>query len=147
MIDKFQPDLLYSDGPLPFESDGHAAGAQAVAHLYNTSAAVHGGVNQAVYTQKTHDEKLVQIGVFDIERSQEPDIRSGPWQTDTCVGGWFYDVRARRNNTAGHVLEILVDAVANTGNLLLNILQQPTAPSTTSAGFCSTRWPAGARPT
>ena len=39
MIDKFQPDLLYSDGPLPFESDGHAAGAQAVAHLYNTSAA------------------------------------------------------------------------------------------------------------
>ena len=124
MIDKFQPDLLYSDGPLPFESDGHAAGVQAVAHLYNTSAAGHGGVNQAVYTQKTRDEKLVQIGVFDIERSQEPDIRPRPWQTDTCVGGWFYDVRARYK-TAAHVLEILVDVVAKNGNLLLNILQQP----------------------
>jgi alpha-L-fucosidase len=124
MIDRFQPDLLYSDGPLPFESDGHAAGAQAVAHLYNTSAARHDGANQAVYTQKTRDEKLVQIGVFDIERSQEPDIRARPWQTDTCVGGWFYDVRARYK-TAGHVLEILIDVVAKNGNLLLNILQQP----------------------
>jgi alpha-L-fucosidase len=124
MIDKFQPDLLYTDGPLPFESDGHAVGAQAVAHLYNTSAATHGGVNQAVYTQKTREAKLVQIGVFDIERSQEPDIRPDPWQTDTCVGGWFYDVRARYK-AAGHVLEILVDVVAKNGNLLLNILQQP----------------------
>ena len=66
----------------------------------------------------------MQIGVFDIERSQEPDIRPRPWQTDTCVGGWFYDVRARYK-TAGHVLEILVDVVAKNGNLLLNILQQP----------------------
>jgi alpha-L-fucosidase len=124
MIHTFQPDLLYSDGPLPFDSDEHAAGAQAVAHLYNTSAARHDGGNQAVYTQKTRDERLVQIGVFDVERSQEPDIRPRPWQTDTCVGGWFYDVRARYK-TAGHVLEILVDVVAKNGNLLLNILQQP----------------------
>lgn len=124
MIDKFHPDLLYTDGHLPFDSDGYAAGAQAVAHLYNTSAAAHGGVNQAAYTQKTRDPKLVRIGVLDIERSQEPDIRPDPWQTDTCVGGWFYDVRARYK-TPEHVLEILVDVVAKNGNLLLNIPQRP----------------------
>lgn len=124
MIDRFQPDLLYTDGPLPFEADNHAAGAHAVAHLYNTSAATHDGVNHAVYTQKTRDVKLAAAGVFDIERSQEPDIRPDPWQTDTCVGGWFYDARARYK-TARHVLDILVDVVAKNGNLLLNIPQRP----------------------
>jgi alpha-L-fucosidase len=123
MIDRYQPDLLYSDGPLPFEADGYAAGAAAVARLYNTSAARH-GVNRAVYTQKARDPKLARIGVFDVERSQEPEIRPEPWQTDTCVGGWFYDVRSVYK-TPGHVLEILVDVVAKNGNLLLNVPQRP----------------------
>lgn len=134
MIDKFQPALLYSDGQLPFEADGHAAGAQAVAQLYNTSAAIHSGVNRAVYTQKTRDLKLAPVGVFDIERSQEPDIRPEPWQTDTCVGGWFYDVRARYK-APGHVLEILVDVVSKNGNLLLNILQQPDGTIDDECGY------------
>ncbi|REF37194.1 alpha-L-fucosidase [Thermasporomyces composti] len=133
MIDRFQPDLLYTDGSLPFESDGHAAGARAVAHLYNTSAAAHGGVNQAVYTQKTRDPNLVRVGVLDVERSQEPDIRPDPWQTDTCVGNWFYDSRCRYK-TPGHVLEILVDVVAKNGNLLLNI---PLRPDGTLDDECS----------
>ena len=124
MIDRFAPDLLYSDGPLPFSTDGHAAGARAVAHLYNMSARAHDGRNQAVYTQKTRDPGLVRVGVFDIERSQEPDIRPDAWQTDTCVGGWFYDVRAGYKSPR-HVLDILVDVVAKNGSLLLNIPQRP----------------------
>ncbi|WP_216853328.1 alpha-L-fucosidase [Phytoactinopolyspora halotolerans] len=124
MIDTFQPDLLYTDGALPFDSDGRAAGARAVAHLYNTSARAHGGVNHAVYTQKMREPQVARVGVLDIERSQEPDIRPEPWQTDTCVGGWFYDVRATYKRP-GHVLEILVDIVAKNGNLLLNIPQRP----------------------
>jgi len=123
MIDRYQPDLLYSDGPLPFDTDGHAAGAAAVARLYNTSAARY-GVNRAVYTQKDRDPRLATVGVLDIERSQEPEIRPEPWQTDTCVGGWFYDVRSVYK-TPGHVLEILVDVVAKNGNLLLNVPQRP----------------------
>ena len=123
MIDKYQPDLLYSDGPLPFDTDERAAGAAAVARLYNASIARH-GTNRAVYTQKDRDPGLAAAGVLDIERSQEPDIRPQPWQTDTCVGGWFYDVRSVYK-TPGHVLEILVDVVAKNGNLMLNIPQRP----------------------
>jgi alpha-L-fucosidase len=58
MIDLYQPDLLYSDGPLPFGEHGCEAGLAVVARLYNTSAAAHGGVNQAVYTQKGRTGQL-----------------------------------------------------------------------------------------
>ena len=33
------------------------------------------------------------------------------WQTDTCVGGWFYDVR-QVYKTPAHVIEMFVDIVA-----------------------------------
>jgi alpha-L-fucosidase len=47
-----------------------------------------------------------------------------PWQTDTSVGDWFYNVRDVYK-TAGHVIEMLVDIVSKNGNLLLNVPQQP----------------------
>jgi alpha-L-fucosidase len=124
MIDGYQPDLLYSDGPLPFGSAAYGPGLRAVAHLYNTSAAVHGGENEAVYTYKGRDAELAGIGVRDVERSQEPDVQPVTWQTDTCVGEWFYDDRVDYKSP-GHVIEILVDVVAKNGNLLLNIPQLP----------------------
>ncbi len=39
LIDNYQPDLLYTDGPLPFEDYGSSV----VANLYNQSAKRHGG--------------------------------------------------------------------------------------------------------
>jgi len=123
-IDTFEPDLLYSDGPTPFGEQSYDAGLRAVAHLYNTSAAAHGGVNQAVYNQKDRNPDVYSIGVLDIERSQEPDIKPDPWQTDTSVGDWFYNVRDVYK-TPAHVIEMLVDIVAKNGNLLLNIPQRP----------------------
>jgi hypothetical protein len=48
LIDKYQPDLLYTDGHLPFED----IGLKMVAHLYNVSAQKHGGQTEAVYTSK-----------------------------------------------------------------------------------------------
>lgn len=124
VIDLYQPDLLYSDGGLPFGDNAYEAGLHAVAHLYNTSAANHNGVNQAVYTHKDRREDIYTIGVLDIERSQEPDIKPHPWQTDTCLGHWFYDVRAIYKKP-GHIIEMLVDIVSKNGNLLLNIPQKP----------------------
>ena len=41
LIDKYQPDLLYTDGHLPFEEYG----LKMVAHLYNVSAQLHGGAD------------------------------------------------------------------------------------------------------
>lgn len=124
VIDLYQPDLLYSDGGLPFGEDMYEAGLNIVAHLYNTSAANHGGKNLAVYNQKNRHKEIYSVGVLDIERSQEPDIKPETWQTDTCVGNWFYDVRAVYKKP-GHVIEMLVDIIAKNGNLLLNIPQKP----------------------
>ncbi|MBV9850288.1 MAG: alpha-L-fucosidase [Armatimonadetes bacterium] len=119
-IDKYGPDLLYSDGGVPFGETG----LRLIAHLYNTSAAHHGGVNRAVYSQKDTDPEVYAVGVLDIERGQRGDIAEHPWQTDTSVGDWFYNVRDVYK-TPRHVLEMLVDIVSKNGNLLLNIPQRP----------------------
>ncbi len=120
LIDLYQPDLLYSDGGVPFGEYG----LNIVAHLYNTSARRSGGRNQAVYTQKDRNVDVLSVGVFDIERSQRPDIFPYVWQTDTSVGDWFYNVRDVYK-TPQQVIEMLVDIVSKNGNLLLNIPQRP----------------------
>jgi alpha-L-fucosidase len=120
LIDLYQPDLLYSDGGVPFGSYG----LHAIAHLYNTSAGLHGGTNQAVYTQKDRGAEVFTVGVLDIERSQLPEIFPYVWQTDTSVGDWFYNVRDVYK-TPAQLAEMLVDIVSKNGNLLLNIPQLP----------------------
>ncbi|MCC7492990.1 MAG: alpha-L-fucosidase [Fimbriimonadaceae bacterium] len=129
VIDLYEPDLLYSDGPLPFGAGGAAGGPEyqhgleAVAHLYNTSLRRHGR-NQAVYNQKDRRPEIYRVGVLDIEKSQLPGINPYPWQTDTCIGNWFYDVR-QKFKQPGHVIEMLIDIVSKNGCMLLNILQRP----------------------
>lgn len=131
VIDRYQPDLLYSDGALPFGENGtsrpgapeFAHGLQVVAHLYNTSVRKH-GENRAVYNQKDRRPEIYRVGVLDIEKSQLPGINPEPWQTDTCIGNWFYDVR-QKFKRPGHVIEMLVDIIAKNGCMLLNVLQKP----------------------
>ncbi|MEV4263471.1 alpha-L-fucosidase [Kribbella sp. NPDC049584] len=123
MIDRYQPDLLYTDGPVPFGEAEYTPGLTAIAHLYNTSAGIH-GTNRAVYQQKDRRPEVSAVGVMDIERSQTPGINPRPWQTDTSVGDWFYNVRDVYK-TGGHVIEMLVDIVSKNGNLLLNVPQLP----------------------
>ena len=88
LIDRYEPDLLYSDGGVPYERYGLSI----VAHLYNSSIARHGS-NQAVYTQKDTNPAVHTIGVFDIERGQMSEAAERPWQTDTSIGDWYYNVR------------------------------------------------------
>jgi alpha-L-fucosidase len=119
LVDQHQPDLFYSDGGVPFGETGLSL----IAHLYNTSVARHGAC-QAVYNQKDTNPEVYRVGVLDIERGQRPDIAEHPWQTDTCVGGWYYDSRMVYKS-ANHVIEMLVDIVSKNGNLLLNFTQLP----------------------
>ncbi|MFI5693895.1 alpha-L-fucosidase [Kribbella sp. NPDC051586] len=123
MIDRYQPDLLYTDGPVPFGEAEYTPGLTAIAHLYNTSAGIH-GTNRAVYQQKDRRPEVSVVGVMDIERSQTPGIHTLAWQTDTSVGDWFYNVRDVYK-TGAHVIEMLVDIVSKNGNLLLNVPQLP----------------------
>jgi alpha-L-fucosidase len=64
------------------------------------------------------------IGVLDVERGLIPGISPQPWQTDTCIGGWYYD-RQVVYKTADEVICMLVDIVSKNGNLLLNFPLRP----------------------
>jgi alpha-L-fucosidase len=119
LVDQHQPDVLYSDGGLPWDK----VGLSIVAHLYNLSAKKH-GKNLAVYNQKDTKAEVYSIGVLDIERGNANEAASYVWQNDTCVGGWYYDVR-QVYKTPELVLETLVDCVSKNGNMLLNVIQRP----------------------
>jgi alpha-L-fucosidase len=137
LIDLYTPDLLYSDGGLPFsvwnpetrvftsapDAPDLSYGLEAVAYLYNQSIKKH-GENRALYNQKDRRPEFYEIGVLDIERSQLSGISPKPWQTDTCIGNWFYNVREHLKRPA-HIIEMLVDIISKNGSLLLNIVQRP----------------------
>ena len=136
MIDRFAPDLVYTDGSLPFgehwmgpehgngsDEEAYRYGLEAVARLYNTSIDRY-GENRAVYLQKDRDPKIFKVGVLDIEKSQLPGIMPDPWHTDTCIGNWFYDVRDPYKEPE-QIVEMLADIISKNGVMLLNILQRP----------------------
>lgn len=123
MVDRFHPALLYSDSGLPFEEEGFQPGLDAVAYLYNDSIAQN-GENQAVYTQKNRSPEVYRVGTLDIEKSQLPGIQEAPWQTDTCIGNWFYDAK-QTYKKPDQIIEMLVDIISKNGTMLLNVLQRP----------------------
>jgi alpha-L-fucosidase len=115
LVDDYQPDLLYTDGGIPFEEYGLGL----VANLYNTSAKRHGGKVEAIYTSKTRQDCQTGTCVLDLERGVAGGIPADPWQTDTCIGGWHYDKEAKYK-TPKRVIDMLVDIVSRNGNLMLN---------------------------
>ena len=118
LVDSYQPDLLYSDGSLPFGKHGR----ELLAHFYNSNASRLNGQLEAVYNCKFSDDGGQYIDgmcVQDLERGVENGIKSLPWQTDTCVGDWYYkkDIQYKTPTT---VIRMLADIVSKNGNLLLN---------------------------
>jgi alpha-L-fucosidase len=118
LVDSYQPDLLYSDGSLPFGEYGR----NLLAHFYNANVRQHEGKLEAVYTCKRSDdggEFAEGMCVQDVERGVQDEIKAEPWQTDTCVGDWYYK-REIQYKTPTLVIHMLVDIVSKNGNLLLN---------------------------
>ncbi|MBY9063714.1 alpha-L-fucosidase [Sphingomonas yunnanensis] len=117
LVDSYQPDLLYSDGGLPFG----AVGRSLVAHLYNSSIARHGRLD-AVYASKDlgSGEFHREWGVQDVERGVLKGINPFAWQTDTSNGDWF-EKEDDRYKTPAQVIAMLTDIVSKNGNLLLNV--------------------------
>jgi alpha-L-fucosidase len=142
LVDDYKPDLLYTDGGVPF---GNEAGLSQIANLYNLSierqraaqlrsaSAVNGAAllmfqpspapaaPQVVYTCKqTSGGRWVQ----DYERGVNAGISPYPWQTDTSIGDWFYN-KNWKYRPLSWTVHMLVDIVSKNGNLLLNVVQKP----------------------
>jgi alpha-L-fucosidase len=142
LVDNYHPDLLYSDGGVPF---GNEVGLSLIADLYNDSV----GHNQAEFMtfynglsprQRGQYELERRMGkltavynckqpsngrwVQDFERGVNGGINPYPWQTDTSIGDWFYN-RHWKYQPLSWTVHMLVDIVSKNGNLLLNVVLRP----------------------
>ncbi|MGC6424716.1 MAG: alpha-L-fucosidase [Lentimonas sp.] len=122
LIDQHKPDLLYfDDGKSPLGNTG----LRIYAHFYNSSLLWNENSMDVVINSKHNDELTRKAVVEDVERGAKSEIFPTTWQTDTCVGGWHYNLDfvngIRSYKTAGEVIRTLVDIVSKNGNLLLSI--------------------------
>lgn len=117
LVDRYHPELLYSDSKFPFGD----VGARLVAHYYNANRAFHRGELTAVYTCK--EDPQPTGWVRDIERGVMTGISPEPWQTDTSIGDWYYR-KGETYKTATQIIQMLVDIVSKNGNLLINVVQK-----------------------
>lgn len=126
LIDQNRPDLVYTDGGAFGQ-----VGLDLIAHYYNANMSWHGGQLEGVYTLKNHLATTKLIGDYqegastlDVERGLVGDIRDEPFQTDTCIGNWYYwegyDYKKPRD-----VVHMLIDVVSKNGCLLLNFPLMP----------------------
>lgn len=117
LIDQYEPDLLYTDGGIPFDDYG----LNLVAHLYNASAARNTGQAAAIYASKSRQDCAEGTCLLDFERGLAQGIPDNPWQTDTCIGHWHYDKEATATyKSPKTIIDMLVDIVSRNGNLMLN---------------------------
>ena len=115
LISAYEPDLLSSDGALPFEEYG----LNIVAHLYNTRAKRFNDRVEAVYLSKRKEDVLVGTGVLSRERGVLTDISPRPWESETCIGDWHYKL-GMKYKTPKQIIDMMVDVVSRNGNFLLN---------------------------
>lgn len=118
LVDNYHPDLLYSDGGVPF---GNVVGLSQIANFYNDNIQQHHGTLTAVYNCKQpSDGRWVQ----DYERGGGSGIDPFPWQNDTSIGDWFYN-RHWKYQPLSWTVHMLVDITSKNGNLLLNVVLRP----------------------
>ena len=119
LIDKYHPDLYYTDGGPPFKT----AGYNIVAHLYNESQKWHGGKLEAVVNFKGGSP----IGAKNYEYEYPDEVTPKPWQTDKTMSPEWYWLRDRTKDykKGFEIVHTLIDVVSKNGNLLLNVPLTP----------------------
>jgi alpha-L-fucosidase len=124
LINKYHPDIVYFDDtvlPLYPISD---VGLKITAHYYNSNALWHHGQNQGVVLGKILNEEQRKAMVWDVERGSSATIEPLPWQSETCIGNWHYDLALYLRHgykSAATVIHTLADVVSKNGTFLLNI--------------------------
>jgi hypothetical protein len=120
LVDTYHPDLVYfDDTELPLGQYG----LDLVAHYYNSSVRRHGKVDVIVTAKDIKPEHVGSV-TLDIERGKANGILAQPWQTDTCIGDWYYQralFDTHKYKTPTFVIHSLIDIVSRNGNLLLSI--------------------------
>lgn len=132
--DDYKPDMVYfNDTVLPFHGVTDDIGLNLAAHFYNSSIQLHGR-NEAVMNAKMLNETERKALTYDIERGKAQGILPLPWQTDTCIGSWHYDLGIFERHDykpAASVIPMLADIVSKNGNLMLSVpLQRGGQPDT-----------------
>jgi alpha-L-fucosidase len=121
LLDTYEPDMLYFDNTeLPLGQTG----LDITAHFYNSNMKRHGGKLEAVVFGKEFVPQHRGAAALDLERGRSNDILPLPWQTDTCIGDWHYNIHTFEKHTyksAKTVIHMLADIVSKNGNLCLNI--------------------------
>jgi len=115
LIDRYHPDLYYTDGGPPFKTAGYTI----VSHLYNQSLHEHGGNLQAVANFKGG----CPIGAENFEFEFPGTLQKNFWQTDKTMGAEWYWLRNRNKDykKGFEIVHTLIDVVSKNGNLLLNV--------------------------
>jgi alpha-L-fucosidase len=125
LVDNYQPDILSTDGPIPFGE----VGRRLVAHYYNENMKRHGGTLEAVFNAKNNavnGDSGFQDGTvtLNIERGVVGDIYREPWQCETSVGDWFYK-DGDQYKSPDTIIDMLADVVSKNGNLKLYFVLRP----------------------
>ena len=122
--DAYHPDQIYfDDSVLPFHGVTDEVGLNLAAHFYNSSIQLH-GKNEAVMNNKMLNETQREAMTYDIERGKADHILPQPWQTDTCIGQWHYNLDVftkHQYKSAASVMRMLADIVSKNGNLMLSV--------------------------
>ena len=121
LMDKYHPDLYYTDGGIPFKQ----AGLNVLAHFYNANQQWNNGKLQAVATIKL--DWVPNVAIQNYEFGYPESVQHYPWQSDKTMGADWYWIRnaTDRYMSSGNAIRMLIDTVSKGGNLLLNVPLTP----------------------
>jgi alpha-L-fucosidase len=129
VIDKYDPDFIYTDGTSsqPFSGDGTGTGQKCdaaehvIAHFYNHDLKVRGKVD----TFSVIKFRAKTNGTVNTEEGGIPEqIKTDqPWIAETPVGDWFYSPGFTYDS--GMVIHYLLEEVARDGNVALCVSPKP----------------------
>jgi alpha-L-fucosidase len=121
LMDKYHPDLYYTDGGIPFKQ----AGLNVLSHFYNENQKWNNGKLQAVATIKL--DWTPNVAINNYEFGYPSTVQHYAWQSDKTMGADWYWIRnaTARYMSAQSAIHMLIDTVSKNGNLLLNVPLTP----------------------